>query len=148
MAEKHSGVAFRALADDDAEGLWGNIQETTARAAAADPDSHVIRISTLPTRTAEIFEVAEAGGRKRPTVIRAGNAVGYVYASGVEDAGLCLSAAREKGLTTVVEYAPVGQKAELEQWADPGSELAIMKRIKDDLDPNNLLNRWRLFNRL
>ena len=148
MAERNPGIAFRALADDDAEALWRDIQETTARAGAADPEVHVIRISTLPTRTAEIFDVAQAGGRKRPAVIRAGNAVGYVYASGVEDAGLCLSAAREKGLTAVVEYAPVGQKAELEQWADPGSELAIMKRIKDDLDPNNLLNRGRLFNRL
>ncbi len=148
MAENHSGVEFKALADDEVEALWGNIQETTARAAAADSDSHVIRISTLPTRTAEIFEVAEAGGLKRPAVIRAGNAVGYVYASGVDDAGVCLRVAREKGLTAVVEYAPVGQKAELEQWADPGSELAIMKRIKDDLDPNNLLNRGRLFNRL
>ncbi len=148
MAENHSGVEFKALAGDEVEALWGNIRETTARAAAADPDSHVIRISTLPTRTAEIFDVAEAGGRKRPAVIRAGNAVGYVYASGVDDAGVCLRVAREKGLTAVVEYAPVGQKAELEQWADPGSELAIMKRIKDDLDPNNLLNRGRLFNRL
>ena len=148
MAERSPGVAFRALADDDAEALWRDIQETTARAGAADPGAHVIRISTLPTRTAEIFEVAEARERKRPAVIRAGNAVGYVYASGVEDAGLCLAEARKKGLTAVVEYAPVGKKTELEQWADPGSELAMMKRIKDDLDPHNILNRGRLFNRL
>ena len=148
MAESHDGVAFHALAEDEDEAFWGNIQETTARAAAADPEVHVIRISTLPTRTAEIFDVAEARGRNRPAVIRAGNAVGYVYASGVDDAALCLAAAREKNLTAVVEYAPVGKKTELEQWADPGSELAIMKRIKDDLDPHNLLNRGRLFNRL
>ncbi len=145
MAESHGGIAYRGLGDDEAKALWSDIQETTAR---ADPDAHVIRISTLLTRTAEIFEVARAAGRNRPTVIRAGNAVGYVYASGVEDAGLCLAAAREKSLTAVVEYAPVGKKTELEQWAAPGSELAIMKRIKDDLDPQNLLNRGRLFNRL
>ena len=145
MAQSHDAVEYRALVDDEAKALWSDIQETTAR---ADPDAHVIRISTLPTRTAEIFEVARAAGRNRPTVIRAGNAVGYVYASGVEDAGLCLAAAREKSLTAVVEYAPVGKKTELEQWAAPGSELALMKRIKDDLDPQNLLNRGRLFNRL
>ena len=145
MAQSHDAVEYRALVDDEAKALWSDIQETTAR---ADPDAHVIRISTLPTRTAEIFEVARAAGRNRPTVIRAGNAVGYVYSSGVEDAGLCLAAAREKSLTAVVEYAPVGKKTELEQWAAPGSELALMKRIKDDLDPQNLLNRGRLFNRL
>ena len=148
MAQCHDGVACHALAEDEGEAFWGNIQETTARTAAADPEVHVIRISTLPTRTAEIFDVAEARGRNRPALIRAGNAVGYVYASGVDDAALCLAAAREQDLIAVVEYAPVGRKSELEQWAAPGSELAIMKRIKDDLDPQNLLNRGRLFNRL
>ena len=148
MARGGEGIRFRALAEDEGSALWGDIQETTARTQADDEETHVIRISTLATRIAEIVDVAETRDRKRPTVIRAGNAVGYVYASGVEDAGLCLSAAREMGLTAVVEYAPVGRKNELEQWADPGNELTVMKRIKDDLDPDNLLNRGRLFNRL
>ena len=148
LAGNYPRVSVRALADDEADGFWNNIQETTARIMTADPGAHVIRLSTLSTRTPEIFDVAETGGKKRPAVIRAGNALGYVYASGIADAGLCLSAAREKGLTAVVEYAPVGQKTELEQWADPGSELALMQRIKADLDPRRLLNRGRLFNRL
>ena len=109
---------------------------------------HVVRVSTIPGRIGDIVASASAGERSRPLLVRAGNAVGYVYCLGVDNARECLDAARSQGLTALVEYAPVGQKKALEQWAQPGPDFEVMRRIKDDLDPDHLLNPGRLFNRL
>ncbi len=148
MARKRAGTDFRAFSEEEATRCWLGVQELTSAALAADPAMHVIRVSTMLSRIGDIFAAGSAGERSRPVLVRAGNAVGYIYCSGVEDARLCLHAARSQGLRAVVEYAPVGQKGALEQWAAPGTEFEVMRRIKDDLDPDHLLNPGRLFNRL
>ena len=148
LARQRAGADFLVFGEEDATRCWGSIQELTSTALASDTGMHVIRISTTLSRIGQIVAAASAGERSRPALIRAGNAVGYVYCSGVDDARECLHAARTQGLAAVVEYAPVNQKTALEQWAAPGPELEVMRRIKDDLDPDHLLNPGRLFNRL
>ena len=148
MTDEHPEVKVYPVAEEESQVLWQKIQETTARLLSSNSDTYVIRLSTLPTRIGAIFEVAETGGRTRPVIIRAGNGVGYIYSFGVKDAEECLAKAQEKELLGVAEYIPVDSKSNFNSWPVVGSDLAIMKRIKNELDPQNLLNRGRLFNRL
>ena len=148
MTDEHPEVKVYPVAEEESQVLWQKIQETTARLLSSNSDTYVIRLSTLPTRIGAIFEVAETGGRTRPVIIRAGNGVGYIYSFGVKDAEECLAKAQEKELLGVAEYIPVDSKSDFNSWPVVGSDLAIMKRIKNELDPQTLLNRGRLFNRL
>lgn len=43
----------------------------------------------------------------------------------------------------VVEQAPLQVKAELDVWGDPGQALYLMRRLKDRMDPNRILNPGR-----
>ena len=45
----------------------------------------------------------------------------------------------------MIEFAPEAQKGKLELWPAPGSDLEMMKRVKQMFDPNHLLNRGRLY---
>ena len=43
----------------------------------------------------------------------------------------------------LVEQAPLQVKAELDVWGDPGPALHLMRRLKDRMDPNRILNPGR-----
>ena len=148
LAKERPGIDVSSLTGDEAASLWRSLQNLTPAKFEANPSTSVIRVSSVPTRIREIFATASAGDSTRPLVIRAGAAVGYIYCRDIEDARDCVTDARSRRLSAVVEYAPVGEKQQIEQWAEPGPELQIMGRIKDSLDPDNLLNRGRLFNRI
>ena len=148
LAKKQAGVDLSSFGTDEAALLWRCVQNLTPAQLAANPSTAVIRVSGVPTRMPEIFACALSGGGARSLVIRAGAAVGYVYCRDIQDARDCVIDARSRGLSAVVEFAPVGEKRQIEQWAEPGPELQIMRRIKESLDPDYLLNRGRLFNRI
>ena len=148
LAKERPGIDVSSLTGDEAASLWRSLQNLTPAKFEANPSTSVIRVSSVPTRIREIFATASAGDSTRPLVIRAGAAVGYIYCRDIEDARDCVTDARSRRLSAVVEYAPVGEKQQIEQWAEPGPELQIMRRIKESLDPDNLLNRGRLFNRI
>ena len=148
LAKERPGIDVSSLTGDEAASLWRSLQNLTPAKFEANPSTSVIRVSSVPTRIREIFATASAGDSTRPLVIRAGAAVGYIYCRDIEDARDCVTDARSRRLSAVVEYAPVGEKQQIEQWAEPGPELQIMRRIKESLDPDNLLNRGRLFHRI
>ena len=80
---------------------------------------------------------------------RAGAAVGYIYCAGIEDAGRACLTAAASGLNGRGRARPVGAKATgLESWAKPGTEIEIMRLIKQRFDPGLLLNRGRMFNQI
>ena len=59
--------------------------------------------------------------------------------------------ARELGGTAVVEHCPLAVKAGIDVWGGGpamAGELAIMRRIKDNLDPAGILNPGRFMGRL
>ena len=148
LAKKQAGVDLGSFGPDEAAQLWRSIRNLTPAKLAANSSAAVIRVSGVPTRMGEIFAAALGGGSTRPLVVRAGAAVGYIYCPDIEEARDCVIDARSRGLSAIVEYAPVGEKRQVEQWAEPGPELQIMRRIKESLDPDFLLNRGRLFNRI
>ena len=69
-----------------------------------------------------------------PVIARAASGVVYLY----DPAEL------PQGRPCVLERAPQG----VERWANPGSGFAVMRRIKDMLDPQGLLNKGALYGRI
>ena len=56
--------------------------------------------------------------------------------------------ARQHGGTAVVELCPPSIKAEIDVWGEEPGSMAIMSRIKEQFDPQRLLNRGRFMGRL
>jgi glycolate oxidase FAD binding subunit len=143
MAQETSKAKLMTLTGDEAESLWRSIRNFTPTALAADPETCVIRVSATASLVRKILQTAEAEDGGRPAIVRGG--VGYVYCNGVDAAARCVQRIRQAGLRALVEYAPVGKKKSLEQWANPGRDLEVMRRIKQTFDPSHLLNPGRLF---
>jgi len=53
--------------------------------------------------------------------------------------------AEDRGGSLVVEHAPVEIKRELDAWGSFGSAGELMKRVKQQLDPQNVLSPGRIF---
>jgi glycolate oxidase FAD binding subunit len=144
LAGAAGGTTLTSLSGDAAPALWRSIRELTPTVLKAQPASVVLRVSGLPAGIGQIVRAAA----ERAVLIRAGAAVGYIYCPGVDDARRCLAEARGMGLSTVVEHAPLGERAGLESWPGPGSEIEIMRLIKQRFDPSLLLNRGRMFQQI
>jgi FAD/FMN-containing dehydrogenase len=81
-------------------------------------------------------------------VARAGSGIAWGYFERSEEAARWMKQAVEKGWKAIIEFAPERQKQTLELWPLPGGDLAVMQRIKRMFDPQNLLNRGRLYRHL
>ena len=56
--------------------------------------------------------------------------------------------AAESGGTLIVEQCPLAVKAQIDVWGGPNPELDVMRRIKQNLDPDGVLNPGRFMGRL
>jgi len=139
---RDSGAEVSALDDEQARRTWRAVRDFPALDGADDSSSAVVRISTRLARLDEAFELAGA----LPALARAGS--GILYARCPDSGSDLAGRARAAGLQAVIESCSLAGKGGAELWADPGPQLEVMRRIKRDLDPHNLLNHGRLFNRL
>ncbi len=124
----------------DAARFWNSIQEFTPRFLEKFRDGAVVRVSSTLTRLTEIFESLEV-----PAIARAGSGVSYAYFHRSAAAAKWVAAAVKKNWKAVIEFAPEAEKAHLDLWPAPGSDFAMMKKVKHMFDPNQLLNRGRLY---
>ena len=125
------------------DAVWADVREFAPRALRICPDGAVIRVTTTADRIGELLRVAEELGAA--LLLRAGNAVGYLAADGLDAARTALQRLRGAGFPATVESGSAAVRNELELWRPLDAELAVMRRIKNDFDPRNLLNRRRLF---
>ncbi len=127
------------------ETLWTHIREFTPRWLARHAAGAVLRVSC----TLKEVEGAVASF-PGPAIARAGSGICYGY---FETIPAALEWRREHGarFTHVIEFAPESAKPELELWpaaANPQSDFELMSRVKNMFDPDNLLNRGRLYGRI
>jgi FAD/FMN-containing dehydrogenase len=54
----------------------------------------------------------------------------------------------KRGWKVVVEFSSESARPNMTLWPEPGGDFAIMKEIKRMFDPQNLLNRGRLYGQL
>jgi glycolate oxidase FAD binding subunit len=125
------------LANPDllADGLFMDLREFTPKFLEVLPRGTVVRISSTLSELKGVMKKLEV-----PAISRAGSGVTYAYFASPEESILPGKA--------VIEYAPAAEKDSLDLWPNPGSDFAMMKKIKHMFDPQNLLNPGRLYGRI
>ena len=122
----------------EAAGIWNRIRNFTTAYLEDEKSAAVVRISTTLTGLREVLESLEV-----PAIARAGTGVVYAYFSQPKLAAKWM--AEHARWTSVMEYTAAAEKERLELWPSPGSEIEIMRRVKEMFDPHNLLNRGRYY---
>jgi glycolate oxidase FAD binding subunit len=126
-------LAWAAAVDGaEEEALWEEIREFTPRFLSEHETGVVVRI---PCAISEVGQVLEA--LPTPALARAGSGVCWGYYSQ-------LAHVRHG----VIEFAPQNVRENVDLWPAPGSDFAMMKKIKEMFDPRSLLNRGRLYGRI
>jgi glycolate oxidase FAD binding subunit len=137
-------IAGRLAAENPCpEAFWQEVASFTPRFLDRHADGAVVRASCTLKELEGVLASLEG-----PALARAGSGICYGYFEHSEDAASWLSGAAGRGWKTVIEFSPEGRKQALELWPSPGSDLEIMRRVKNLFDPANLLNRGRLYRRI
>ncbi len=114
------------------EQVWNEIREFVPAFLRAHSDGVVVRVRCALSEVGAVM--AEMPGT---ALARAGSGVCYGCFRGGEG--------WSKG---VVEFGPQGVRESAELWPEPGSDFAMMKKVKEMFDPQSLLNRRRLYGRI
>ena len=145
LAQENGSADFRTLDRPNAASFWSKVREFPALATASSSTASVLRISSEPKNLGGMLSTVRTTGTSA-VLARAAAAVAYAACPDLDSAQRCLSACRSRGFQAIVESCPPDQKEALELWPRPGTQLAVMQRIKDQLDPHHLLNPGRLYN--
>ena len=145
LAQEHGAADFRTLDRPDAASFWSKVREFTALATSGNSTASVLRISSEPKNLGGMLSTVRSAGTYA-VLARAAAAVAYVACPDLDSARRCISDSRSRGFRAIVESCPADQKEALELWPHPGSQFAVMQRIKDQFDPHHLLNPGRLYN--
>jgi glycolate oxidase FAD binding subunit len=135
---------------------WARLSRGAASAFDGTPAA-LMRLSVLPSQVGEVMEQAAAAARARnlSCACAAHAGVGVVTAAlfsspAQQELGPVVATladwrqtARAGGGHAVLEWAPLAVKSEVPVWDDAGAAGRIMRRIKAQLDPHNLLNPGR-----
>lgn len=127
----------RVIEGAEEQDLWNLIREFTRQFLRAHENGMVLRVSCTLSEVGSVLDSLPA-----PAIARAGSGVCYGYFSNPEEL-------RPVPLgTSVVEFAPAAFRENADLWPAPGSDFAMMKKIKQMFDPLGLLNRRRLYGRI
>jgi FAD/FMN-containing dehydrogenase len=136
-------VGARMLEGGAESAFWRAIEEFTPAFLAEKPAGNVVRVSVPLAQVGAVLEQSPV-----PTVARAGNGVCQAHFGDLAGAGHWLAEAERRGWRGVVEFHGSEGGTPDQAWPQPGPDLAVMRRIKDMLDPEHLLNRGRLHGRI
>ncbi len=140
LAQVGEGMAYDGARQ---QALWEHVQNLTPLFLARHADGAVVRCSCT-LKLVEPVMAAFPG----PALARAGSGICYGYFETCAAAAEWLAAAAGRGWKAVMEFSPEGRKRALDLWPSPGPDLEMMLRLKKLFDPNNLLNRGRLYGRI
>jgi FAD/FMN-containing dehydrogenase len=103
----------------------------------------VVRMSMKLSECGDALQLVEGPGHAH-----AASGVVRGWFTRPEAASRWLAAGVKRGWKGVVEFSSESVKPQLNLWPEPGGDFAIMKQIKHMFDPDNLLNRGRLYGQL
>ena len=133
-------VAFEGV---EHESLWRHIEDFTVAFLARHAQGAVIRASCTLKEVGRVMDSLAV-----PALARAGSGVCYGYFEDFSAAAAWAGGAASNGWRAVVEFAPNERKNDFELWPAPGPDIELMRRVKNLFDPENLLNRGRLYRRI
>jgi glycolate oxidase FAD binding subunit len=128
------------LEGKDEARFWKQVQDYTPHFLEKFAQGAVVRASCTLAQLKDMISSFETAA-----IARAGSGVCYAYFTRADAAARWLTAATRSGWKAIIEFAPDDQRDRLDLWPAPGTELEMMKKIKQMFDPNHLLNRGRLF---
>jgi glycolate oxidase FAD binding subunit len=133
----------RPLPVDEEQRFWNSVHSVTPRFLEKFREGAVVRISTT------LAECGEAlGSVKGPGHAHAASGVVRGWFTRPDAAARCVADALQRGWKAVVEFSSESARSNLALWPEPGADFAIMKKVKRMFDPENLLNRGRLYGQL
>jgi len=128
------------LTGEDESKFWRKIRNASQRFTEKFTEGVVVRISAPLQQLEPLLALLDV-----PLVARAATGVSYAYFNRAEGASKWLAAHRAKPWRAVIEFSPEAEKERLDLWPAPGSDFAMMKKVKQLFDPANLLNHGRLY---
>jgi glycolate oxidase FAD binding subunit len=140
LAPLGNGVAFDGERHDS---LWHYVREMTPTFLSQHQHGAVVRVSCTLKELQSVMESLPG-----VALARAGSGVCYGYFERTQDAALWLSSASRRGWKGVLEFSPEEWKQDVDMWPAPGGDIELMQRVKKLFDPENLLNRGRLYRRI
>ena len=154
IAETHGAVAIDAL-----EGANDRLWRSVADFGWDDGTGPLVlaRASVEPSRVCDLIETVErtmSAGELSPAVV-AQPAHGTVQVGWLDETGGATddaaakivdqvrAAAHSCGGTVVVERCPTALKDQIDVWDEVGDSIDVMRRLKEQYDPQDLLNPGR-----
>jgi glycolate oxidase FAD binding subunit len=134
---------------DPGPAVWNARQELYSAAKDNESGSTLAKISVLPARIAEAFEIlsALAANRTRCNAVMQATGLGSVHLQGTPAAlADVLKTLRAKleamGGSVMIAHAPSAMPA-LDAWGNPSNALPLMRAVKQQFDPKSTLNPGR-----
>jgi glycolate oxidase FAD binding subunit len=133
--------------DQEAE-FWQSVREFAPDFLERQPEGVVLRVSTTLKELAAL--VSRVPGA---CISRAASGVTYVYLSSWASGASLWKAAAEHHWVIAAEFAPGEVRRSMPLWQLPApgpgvAAFAMMEKVKHMFDPDNLLNRLRLYGRI
>ncbi len=132
------------------EELWEDVRNFPWK--IVNPEKIILKagvlVTDIPKVLGNIDELSEKSGVKTYVSTRAGSGVSIIAMEG-EDSSIVNMVKSLRAFISeqrghlVIQEAPSAIKSEIDVWGDIGSGRVIMKKIKSNFDPDNLLNPGR-----
>lgn len=131
--------------------LWTHLRDFARIELGRDENAAGLKITVPPGCVGEALAIVEsctnAAGPQCAVTAHAGNGVLYPFLSGepkqvVEAARQIQDRAGKLG-SAIVEWGPWAIKDQLALWGEPRPDWAIMRRLKQEFDPGDMLNPGR-----
>ncbi len=128
--------------------FWQSIREFAPDFLRRHPGGIVLCVSSAPREVGIVMKAVSG-----TCIARAASGVTYVYFTSWQGVPGLWSAAAERGWSAVVQFAPDEIRGTKDIWLQRSSApsahtFAIMERVKRMFDPQQLLNRSRLYGRI
>jgi glycolate oxidase FAD binding subunit len=134
---------LKTLTVDEEQRFWSSLYSVTPRHLEKFREGAVVRLSTTLAECGEALGSVEGAGHAH-----AASGVVRGWFTRPDSAARWLAAGVKRGWKGVVEFAAESARPNLTLWPEPGGDFAIMREVKHMFDPENLLNRGRLYGQL
>ena len=146
LAQKAGARASHVLEGEEHTSLWRRINDLSQSADLA-PDEMVIRVASLPSLLGAALVALQVAAKKHALRLQISARVlnGIAY---VRTRGTAWKAFHEVALTTLPDVSIVTlglgtPEPSVDVWGRPPNGLDVMRRIKAEFDPANILNPGR-----
>jgi glycolate oxidase FAD binding subunit len=153
LAEQARASSTAILDDSTRPSLWGRLRESLSLFLETSSDATIFKISVLPSRHVDLFsslrQIAEVAGLPHALVARAGGAIYFAILPSSANNDTTLRQAQvttqildliySAGGDATLLFAPRALKQHVSVWGAPRQDLALMRRLKNAFDPQNIL---------